>query len=225
MKLASLNQAIVSCGKCPRLIDHCRTVAIAKRRAWNDWEYWGKPVPSFGDPAARLLIVGLAPGAHGANRTGRMFTGDRSGQFLYRSLYRAGFASQPDSQSRNDGLRLLDAWITAAAHCAPPDNKPTPAELRACRPWLEQEFEILRDTRVIVALGRIAFDACLSVLKHRGKITRPSQYRFGHGVLHELEPALLCSYHPSQQNTSTGRLTQEMLDEVFLHAGRLVHTR
>jgi uracil-DNA glycosylase family 4 len=222
MKLASLNQAIVSCGKCPRLIDHCRTVAIAKRRAWNDWEYWGRPVPSFGDPAARLLIVGLAPGAHGANRTGRMFTGDRSGEFLYRSLYRAGFASQPDSQSRNDGLRLLDAWITAAAHCAPPDNKPTPAELRACRPWLEREFEILRDTRVIVALGRIAFDACLSVLKHRGKITQPSRYRFGHGVLHELEPALLCSYHPSQQNTSTGRLTQEMLDEVFLHAARII---
>jgi len=226
MNLSSLNQAILSCGKCPRLIEHCRAVAIVKRRAWNDWEYWGKPVPSFGDPAARLLIVGLAPGAHGANRTGRMFTGDRSGEFLYRSLHRAGFASQPGSVSRNDGLRLHDAWITASAHCAPPDNKPTPAELRNCRPWLEREFEIFCATpgtaRVIVALGKIAFDSCLSILKQRGTIARASDYRFGHGVLHDLKPPLLCSYHPSQQNTSTGRLTQEMLDEVFLHAARIV---
>lgn len=222
MNLSSINQSILSCTKCPRLRDHCRHIAVTKRRAWNDWEYWGKPVPSFGDPAARLLIVGLAPGAHGANRTGRMFTGDRSGEFLYRSLYRAGFASQPHSQSRDDGLRLSDAWITAAAHCAPPDNKPTPAELRNCRPWLEQEFEVMRETRVVVALGKIAFDACLAVMKQQGKITRAADYRFGHGVLHELEPALLCSYHPSQQNTSTGRLTQEMLDDVFLHAARIV---
>ncbi len=212
----------MACHKCPRLIDHCRAIAITKRRAWNDWDYWGKPVPSFGDPAARLLIVGLAPGAHGANRTGRMFTGDRSGEFLYRSLYRAGFASQPDSHSSNDGLVLHDAWITAAAHCAPPDNKPTPAELHNCRPWLEQEFEHFRNAKVIVALGRIAFDTCLSVLKLRGQITKPSQYSFGHGTLHNTEPALLSSYHPSQQNTSTGRLTQQMLDEVFLHAARII---
>ncbi len=222
MKLSSLNRSIVSCAKCPRLVDHRQLVAVTKRRAWKDWEYWGKPVPSFGDPAARLLIVGLAPGAHGANRTGRMFTGDRSGDFLYRSLYRAGFASQPESHSLNDGLKLHNAWITAAAHCAPPGNKPTPEELRTCRPWLEAEFETMRDVRVIVALGKIAFDACLSVLKQEGKITRASDYKFGHGVLHELEPRLLCSYHPSQQNTSTGRLTQEMLDDVFLHAARLV---
>jgi uracil-DNA glycosylase family 4 len=222
MNLASFNQEIISCSKCPRLIDHCRAVAITKRRAWNDWEYWGKPVPSFGDPAARLLIVGLAPGAHGANRTGRMFTGDRSGEFLYRSLHRAGFASQPDSHSLNDGLILHDAWITASAHCAPPDNKPTPAELRACRPWLEQEFELLNNVRVIVALGKIAFESCLSVMKTQGVIARPSQFRFGHDVLHELKPALLCSYHPSQQNTSTGRLTQQMLDDVFLHAARII---
>ena len=222
MNLSSLNQAILSCGKCPRLIEHCRAVAITRRRSWNDWEYWGRPVPSLGDPAARLLIVGLAPGAHGANRTGRMFTGDRSGDFLYRSLHRAGFASQPESQSAQDGLRLHDAWITAAAHCAPPDNKPTPAELRNCRPWLEQEFEIFSKVPVVVALGKIAFDACLSVLKKQGKIERPSQFRFGHGVLHNLEPALLCSYHPSQQNTSTGRLTQQMLDDIFLQAASII---
>jgi uracil-DNA glycosylase family 4 len=225
MKLSSvvsLNREIVACTRCPRLTEHCRHVAIAKRRAWNDWEYWGKPVPSFGDPAARLLIVGLAPGAHGANRTGRMFTGDRSGDFLYRSLHRAGFASQPTSQSREDGLFLTDAWITAAAHCAPPDNKPSTEELRNCRPWLEREFELFPDARVIVALGRIAFDACLAVLKQRGQIVRTSDYPFGHGVLHQLQPVLLCSYHPSQQNTSTGRLTQEMLDEIFLRAARIV---
>ena len=217
MKLSSLNKAIGSCAKCPRLLEHCRDVAATKRRAWLDWDYWGKPVPSCGDPDARLLIVGLAPGAHGANRTGRMFTGDRSGDFLYRSLHRAGFASQPESHSRRDGLILHDAWITAAAHCAPPDNKPTPAELRNCRPYLEQEFEIFTNARVIVALGKIAFDACLAVLKQR-----PVDFRFGHGVLHNLKPALLCSYHPSQQNTSTGRLTQEMLDDVFLHAARII---
>lgn len=220
--LAILNQSITACTSCPRLIDHCQTVAIAKRRAYRDWKYWGKPVPSFGDPAARLLIVGLAPGAHGANRTGRMFTGDRSGDFLYRSLHRAGFASQPKSRTSDDGLLLHDAWITAAAHCAPPDNKPSPEELRRCRPWLEQEFEIFRNARVVVALGKIAFDACLAVLKQRGQIERTSQFRFGHGVLHDLQPAVLTSYHPSQQNTSTGRLTPQMLDDVFLHAARII---
>jgi uracil-DNA glycosylase family 4 len=146
-----------------------------------------------------------------------MFTGDRSGDFLYRSLHRAGFASQPGSQSRDDGLVLHDAWITAAAHCAPPDNKPTPAELHNCGPWLEREFRIFDDARVIVALGKIAFDACLRVLKQR-----TSQFRFGHDVLHDLCPPLISSYHPSQQNTSTGRLTQEMLDQVFLHAARII---
>jgi uracil-DNA glycosylase family 4 len=221
MSLVSINRSIVSCTRCPRLRDHCAQVAATKRRAYNDWEYWGKPVPSFGDPAARLLIVGLAPGAHGANRTGRMFTGDRSGDFLYRSLYRAGFASQPTSQSSTDGLTLTNAWITAAAHCAPPDNKPTPEELRNCRPWLEKEFEAFRNARVIVALGRIAFDACLAILKQRGQIANTSSYKFGHGVLHQLEPALLCSYHPSQQNTSTGRLTQAMLDDIFLQAAQI----
>jgi uracil-DNA glycosylase family 4 len=222
MDLISFNRQIASCTKCTRLTEHCRAVAITKRRAWNDWQYWGKPVPSFGDPAARLLIVGLAPGAHGANRTGRMFTGDRSGEFLYRSLHRAGFASQPESNSINDGLVLRDAWITASAHCAPPDNKPTPEELRNCRPWLAQEFKHFAHARVIVALGKIAFDTCLSVLKQGGQNIKVSDYRFGHRMLHNLEPALLCSYHPSQQNTSTGRLTQQMLDDIFLDAARII---
>lgn len=222
MDLISLTRQVISCKKCPRLTDHCRSIAITKRRAWNDWQYWGKPVPSFGDPDARLLIVGLAPGAHGANRTGRMFTGDRSGEFLYRSLYRAGFASQPESNSMNDGLVLRDAWITATAHCAPPGNKPTPEELRNCRPWLEWEFEHFNDARVVVVLGRIAFDACLAIMKRRGSLTKTSDLRFGHRVLHKLTPALLCSYHPSQQNTSTGRLTQQMLDDVFLDAARII---
>lgn len=216
MNVTALNQSIISCEKCPRLREHCRAIALTKRRAWNDWEYWGQPVPSFGDPAGRLLIVGLAPGAHGANRTGRMFTGDRSGEFLYRSLHLAGFASQPESKSLNDGLILRDAWITAAAHCAPPDNKPTTAELNNCRPWLEREFQVV-PRRVVVALGKIAFDACLSILGQR-----PSRFRFAHNVLHNLDPPLISSYHPSQQNTSTGRLTQEMLDQVFLRAAGIL---
>jgi uracil-DNA glycosylase family 4 len=160
-----------------------------------------------------LLILGLAPGAHGANRTGRMFTGDKSGDFLYRSLYRADFASQPESVSADDGLTLHDAWITASGHCAPPDNKPLPEELRNCRPYLEQELRLLSNLRVVVVLGRVAFDTYLSILG-----VRRAEFSFGHGVLHTLKPAILCSYHPSQQNTSTGRLTQDMLDAVFARA-------
>jgi uracil-DNA glycosylase family 4 len=220
-----LNRHVVECQRCPRLVSHCREVAITKRRAYLDWDYWGKPVPSFGDTSARLLILGLAPGAHGANRTGRMFTGDRSGDFLYRSLHKAGFASRPESRSADDGLLLTDAWITAAAHCAPPDNKPTPPELRNCRPFLERELEILANVQVVVALGKIAFDTYLSVLKDRGEIARLSDFRFGHGVLYgSLRPALLGSYHPSQQNTSTGKLTQSMLDDVFAHAAQLIRS-
>ena len=210
-----LNRDIVSCTRCPRLIRHCREVAAVKRRAWLEWEYWGKPVPSFGDPAARLLILGLAPGAHGANRTGRMFTGDRSGDFLYRSLLRAGFASQPESRAADDGLQLRDAWITASAHCAPPDNKPTPEELRNCRAVSGPGIGIaLERLKLVVVLGKIALDAYLVAAR---QIT--GDFRFGHDVLHpQLNPPLLCSYHPSQQNTSTGRLTQAMLDEVFVRA-------
>ncbi len=199
-------------------------VAVTKRRAYLDWDYWGKPVPSFGDPAARLLILGLAPGAHGANRTGRMFTGDRSGDFLYGSLHTAGFASQPVSRSTDDGLNLSDALITAAIHCAPPDNKPLPEELRNCRPYLERELDLLRNVRVVVALGKIAFDTYLSVLKNRGAIERIADFRFGHDVLYDLDPALLASYHPSQQNTSTGKLTQTMLDAIFLRAAEIIRS-
>ena len=221
--LFTLQEEIVACQRCPRLIGHCREIAVTKRRAYLDWEYWGKPVPSFGDPAARLLILGLAPGAHGANRTGRMFTGDRSGDFLYRALFRAGFASQPESVHSGDGLSLQDAWIAASGHCAPPDNKPTPAELRNCRPFLEQELDLLKNVQVVVALGKIAFDTYLGILKDRGEIQTLSQFRFGHGALYEdLRPMLLASFHPSQQNTSTGRLTQPMLDDIFLRAKKLM---
>jgi uracil-DNA glycosylase family 4 len=219
------HQKVAQCALCPRLIQHCREMARLKRRAFRDWDYWGKPVPSFGDPAARLLVLGLAPAAHGANRTGRMFTGDRSGDFLYRSLHRAGFASQPESRDSRDGLELSDVWITAAAHCAPPDNKPTPEELRNCRPFLEEELAMLTKVKVVVALGKIAFDTWLGILKSRGEITRLSDFRFGHDVLYnDLQPALLASYHPSQQNTSTGKLTQSMLDDVFAHAARLIRS-
>jgi uracil-DNA glycosylase family 4 len=206
-ELAILQREIVACTRCPRLRDHCREVAQVKRRAYLDHEYWGKPVPSFGDPEARVLILGLAPGAHGANRTGRMFTGDKSGEFLYRALHETGFASQPASISRTDGLTLKGAYISASAHCAPPDNKPTREELLNCRPYLEREIRLLKNVRVVVALGRIAFDTYLSVIKERRA--------FGHGVVHHLSPILMASYHPSQQNTSTGKLTAKMLREVF----------
>lgn len=219
-----LNQQIVECKRCPRLIRYCQTVAVEKRRAYIDQDYWGKPVPSFGDPLASLLILGLAPGAHGANRTGRMFTGDRSGDFLYRSLHSAGFASQPASKSADDGLQLRDAWITAAGHCAPPGNKPTPEELRNCRPFLERELALSPGVQVVVVLGKIAFDTYLTVVKARGEIGRLSDFRFGHDVLYPLRPALLCSYHPSQQNTSTGKLTQAMLDRIFVRAAELIRS-
>jgi uracil-DNA glycosylase family 4 len=219
--LRLLQQEVTTCRRCPRLVQHCRRVAAVKRRAYRDWEYWGLPVPSFGDPRARLLIVGLAPAAHGANRTGRMFTGDRSGDFLYQALYETGFASQPGSISRDDGLQLRDAYVTAAVRCAPPDNKPSPEEIRNCREYLDRELELLPDLRVVVALGRVAFDAYLSVLLERGLIPRRSAFRFGHGQEHQTgpgQPLLIGSYHPSQQNTSTGRLTRDMLHQVFLRA-------
>jgi uracil-DNA glycosylase family 4 len=214
--LKILNEDIVSCERCPRLIRYCREVAATKRRAYLAWDYWGKPVPSLGDPSARLLILGLAPGAHGANRTGRMFTGDRSGDFLYRSLYRAGFASQPESREKSDGLELRDAWITASAHCAPPDNKPSREEVRTCRQFLDRELALLDRLKLVVVLGRIAMEAYAAARQLRG-------VRFGHNLLHkDLDPPLLCSYHPSQQNTSTGKLTEAMLDEVFIRAREII---
>jgi len=209
-ELALLQSEIVACERCPRLREYCREVAIVKRRAYRDQEYWGLPVPSFGDPRARVLILGLAPGAHGANRTGRMFTGDKSGEFLYRALYETGFANQPTSTSREDGLTLTGAYISASAHCAPPDNKPSREELLNCRPYLERELQLLKNLRVVVALGRIAFDTYLSIIHERRK--------FGHNIVHHLTPALISSYHPSQQNTSTGKLTAAMLREVFEQA-------
>ncbi len=216
-----LQNEIVNCTRCPRLRQYCHEVALQKRRAYLDWEYWGKPVPSFGKASARLLIIGLAPGAHGANRTGRLFTGDRSGDFLYKVLYETGFASQPESRSTGDGLRLIDAYITAAARCAPPGNKPLPEELLRCRPFLARELEILSKVRVVVALGRIAFDAYLSVLGEAGKISSKAAFPFSHNAAHHTgdgHPLLISSYHPSQQNTSTGRLTEAMLRAVFLRA-------
>jgi uracil-DNA glycosylase len=218
MDLDSLTQEIVACQRCPRLLKHCSKVAEVKRRAYLDWDYWGKPVPAFGDPAARVLVIGLAPGAHGANRTGRMFTGDRSGDFLYRALHQTGFASQAESSSRSDGLKLRDLYITASVRCAPPDNKPTPEEFRKCRPYLEREIDLLPNVRVVVALGKLAFDTYLTILQDRGVIGARTPFAFGHNRVFDLSPKLISCYHPSQQNTSTGRLTHEMLVEVFERA-------
>ena len=195
-------------------------MANIKRRAFLDWDYWGKPVPPFGDPHARVLIIGLAPAAHGGNRTGRMFTGDRSGDFLYRALFQTGFASQAESVSRDDGLTLTGVYITAAARCAPPDNKPTPAEFANCRRFLERELDLLKQLRVVVALGKLAFDAYLGILRDRGVIRSRAAFVFGHDREHTIAgaPVLISSYHPSQQNTSTGKLTASMLRDVFEHA-------
>jgi uracil-DNA glycosylase family 4 len=222
--LAVLMREVDACELCPRLRAHCREIAEVKRRAYLDWKYWGKPVPSFGDRHARVLIIGLAPGAHGANRTGRMFTGDGSGDFLYRALHATGFASQPESRSREDGLKLTGVYITAAARCAPPDNKPSPAEFRNCRPYLERELDLLRQVRVVVALGKLAFDTYLGILRDRGVIESRAAFRFAHDAEHPMPggtPVLISSYHPSRQNTSTGKLTAEMLRRVFERAARL----
>lgn len=223
-KLADLMRRVVACERCPRLREHCRRIADVKRRAYLDWEYWGGPVPSFGDPKARLLLVGLAPGAHGANRTGRMFTGDSSGDFLYRALYETGFASQPEAVSIDDGLRLKDAYITAAARCAPPDNKPSKQELENCSSHLDEELVYLPHVAVVVSLGRVGHDAYLSALRRKGEIEKKSAYPFAHGSEAALPSGvvLLGSYHPSRQNTHTGRLTAEMLRGIFLRARALL---
>ncbi len=200
-------------------------MAQVKRRAYRDWEYWGKPVPPFGDPDAAVLILGLAPAAHGANRTGRMFTGDRSGDLLYKVLHATGFASQAESVRAGDGLALKGAYITAAVRCAPPDNKPTLEEVRACRPYLERELELLDRVKVVVALGKLAFDNYLAILKQQRRIARASDFAFGHNVEYRTgtgQPVLMASYHPSQQNTSTGKLTEVMFLSVFERARELV---
>ena len=219
--LEILQDEIVGCRRCPRLREYTAEVARTKRRAYRDCEYWGKPVPSFGDPQARVLVLGLAPGAHGSNRTGRMFTGDRSGDILYRVLHQTGFASQPASISSGDGLTLHNAYITAVAHCAPPANKPAPEEMRNCRPYFERELDLLTNLKVLVALGKIAFDQYLDVLKARGVIPSRAPFTFGHNREYSTgsaQPRLISSYHPSQQNTSTGKLTESMLREVFQRA-------
>ena len=215
--LTALQGRIVRCRQCPRLVRWRERVAREKKREFREWDYWGKPVPPFGDPRARLLVVGLAPAAHGGNRTGRMFTGDSSGNWLYAALHKFGFANQPTSTDRADGLRLRDCYITAAARCAPPDNKPTRIELDRCRPYLEAEIELLTRVRVVVTLGRIAHEA---LLKAKGL----SRLRFGHGVEATLSDGtvLISSYHPSRQNTNTGRLTRAMWNRIFQRARALL---
>ncbi len=218
-----LNERIVNCERCSRLRLHCQRVAQEKRRSFSEWNYWGRPVENFGDPEARLLIVGLAPAAHGANRTGRMFTGDRSGEWLYRALHRAGFATRSESLHRDDDLKLIDCAITATCHCAPPDNKPLPDEIVACESWLAETFDSVC-ARVYLALGHIAWRSVVTLARRRGWLGK-GRARFGHGAIFPLsnERWLLGSYHPSQQNTFTGRLTEVMFDRVFEQARELLN--
>jgi len=223
-RLAELRDTVIACRQCPRLVHYREEVARIKRRAYREWTYWGRPVPGFGDAQAKILIIGLAPGAHGANRTGRMFTGDRSGDFLCGQLHRAGFASQPTSRHADDGLTLRNAYISAAIRCAPPDNKPLPAEILHCSSYLEQELDLLRP-RVVLALGAIAFDAYLRLLVRRGALALRAPYTFAHGAECKLPrplPRLFSSYHPSQQNTQTGRLTPAMFYAVLRRIRRVL---
>ena len=217
--LEKLQEVVIRCRKCPRLVAHLKDVALHKPRRFRDWDYWSKPLPSFGDPGARLLIIGLAPAANGGNRTGRMFTGDRSGEWLFSALHRFGFANQPDSQRRDDGFALLDCYITATIRCAPPGNKPLPSEIENCRPYLLRELDLLTGTEVIVVLGQIAFSQTLKSLRVKGLVIPP--LLFGHGRTYRLPSGqtLISSYHPSQQNTQTGKLTRPMFDEIFTLAG------
>jgi uracil-DNA glycosylase family 4 len=222
--LRVLSEEISTCRKCPRLVSYREKVAREKRRAFREWEYWGRPVPGFGDPAAQFVILGLAPAAHGANRTGRVFTGDRSGDFLYRALHRAGFANQPASQHRDDGLRLRNAYVTATIRCAPPGNKPLPREIENCRGYLLRELELLRP-RAVLALGKIAWDAYLEILKQRGVIASRAAYPFSHGAeakFPDALPRLFGAYHPSQQNTQTGRVTPGMYAQVLRRVSRFL---
>ncbi len=224
--LKSIERAIVACERCPELRAYCAQVARERRRAYADETYWGKPVPPFGDPHARVMLVGLAPGAHGSNRTGRPFTGDASGEFLYPALYRADLASQPHATDRNDGLALIDCFITSAGRCAPPKNKPTPQQLRNCFPFLLQEFDALPDLQIMIGLGSIGFDAMLKVLRERGfTFERPPV--FAHGaesvaINGARRITLIASYHPSRQNTNTGKLTVPMFDAIFTRAKQLL---
>ena len=221
--LTELNREVVACTRCPRLVEYRERIAREKRRAYRDCEYWGKPVPGFGDPNARVLVLGLAPGAHGSNRTGRPFTGDASGNFMYPVLYETGFANQPTAVDRGDGLKLTDLFITAAARCAPPDNKPLPQELSNCSEFLDRELERLKKLKVIVALGKIAFDAYLNHLKRHGLVKNRGTFVFKHGAKYAMPDGkiLLATYHPSNQNTQTGKLTRPMFVRIFQEAARL----
>ena len=226
-QLAIWKEEVVACRKCPRLVDWREKVAREKRLSFRNWDYWAKPLPGFGDPTAKLVILGLAPAAHGGNRTGRIFTGDRSGDFLFRALYEAGFANQPASTDRNDGLRLKDVYITAVVRCAPPLNKPLPSELANCQPYFERELDLIRP-RAVLALGSIAMRAYLNILKNRGAIISLAKYPFGHGASYELPdglPRLFASYHPSQQNTFTGKLTEAMLQDLLLKVRAYTESR
>jgi uracil-DNA glycosylase len=225
--VVAINLEVVRCTKCPELRVYCEQVAAEKKRAYRDWTYWGKPVPAFGDPNARVVLVGLAPGAHGSNRTGRMFTGDASGDFLYPALHRAGFATQASAVSRDDGLELRDCFITAALRCAPPQNKPTPAELQRCFPYLAREFAALERMQVIIGLGAIGTKAAIDALKAGGYSIETRGWKFGHGA--EIRATkgkrsiiIIASFHPSRQNTNTGKLTAKMFDTIFTRANALV---
>jgi uracil-DNA glycosylase family 4 len=222
--LVKLNQEIIACTRCPRLVTYCQKIGREKRRAYLSWDYWAKPVPGFGDPNARVLILGLAPGAHGSNRTGRPFTGDGSGYFMYPVLHKAGFASQPTATHRDDGLRLTDAYITAAVRCAPPLNKPTPKEIANCSHYLDRELALMKNVKIVVVLGRIGFDAFLNHLKRTGAVASKAGFTFAHNVHYDLPDGqiLLCSYHPSMQNTNTGKLTERMFLDVFIKARKLL---
>jgi uracil-DNA glycosylase family 4 len=221
--LSALNARIVACERCPRLRSYCAEVARVRRKAYAEVEYWGRPVPSFGDPQARVLVVGLAPGAHGSNRTGRPFTGDGSGDFLFPALYETGFASQPKAFSCDDGMKLSGLWINSVVRCAPPANKPTPEELRTCAPWLDEEIRLLKHLRVVVCLGKIAFDGFLAHQVRAGQLPARSGFVFRHGAEYALPSGfiLMASYHPSLQNTNTGKLTRPMFLGIFNRARQL----
>lgn len=226
-EIAAINREVVRCSKCLELRVYCEQVAAEKKRAYRDWTYWGKPVPAFGDPHARVVLIGLAPGAHGSNRTGRMFTGDASGDFLYPALHRAGFATQSSAISRDDGMELHDCFITAALRCAPPQNKPTPIQLQRCFPYLLRELEALDRTQVIVGLGAIGTKAAIDVLKALDYTITPTPWRFGHGTeilatKGKRRLTIIASFHPSRQNTNTGKLTKAMFDAIFTRANELL---
>jgi uracil-DNA glycosylase len=221
--LVELNSEVVACTRCPRLVEYRERIAREKRRAYRNCEYWGKPVPGFGDPDARVLVLGLAPGAHGSNRTGRPFTGDASGKFMFPVLYETGFSNQPDATDRDDGLKLKNIYITAAVRCAPPDNKPLPQELANCAAYLDREMEGLKNVKVVVALGKIGFDAYLNYLKRRRQLASRKAYIFQHGARYKVPDGktLLASYHPSNQNTQTGKLTRQMFVRIFKEAAKI----